>query len=169
MQSPKKMPVSCPVSSPVSCRFSLTVIAGLSLAMLAGCAGRPSILPNDDKQLRKTSAQFAADAAKRHPFKADAPKGGDAVARAEVGYTLNQIDIVNLSQDTWNDVEVWVNQSYVVFIPVMEPKKLKTLNFQMMFDDQGNSFPTNNSKVLVKNVEIYRDGKMYNVPAKLGD
>ena len=141
----------------------------IAVAVLAGCSGRPSLIPNPDKSLRKTSSQFAADAAKRHPYKKDAPRGGEAVARAQVGYTLNQLDVVNLSQEPWNDVEVWVNQKYVVFVPVMEPNKLKTLNFQMLFDDQGNYFPTENKKTLVTKVEVFRDGKMYDVPVKLGD
>ena len=138
------------------------------VALLIGCAGRPSLIPNADKNLRRTSAQFAADAAKRHPYKANAPRGGEAVARAEIGYMLKQITIVNLSSETWNDVELWVNQKYVVFVPVMEPNKLKTLNFQMMYDDQGNYFTTEN-KQMVDKVEIYREGKMYDVKAKLGD
>src|SRR5207244_5572992 len=97
------------------------------VAMLVGCAGRPSLIPNADKNLRRTSAQFAADSAKRHPYKSSAPRGGEAVARAEVGYMLKQITIVNLSPEAWNDVELWVNQKYVVFVPVMEPNQLKTL------------------------------------------
>ena len=139
-----------------------------SVLILAGCAGRPSLLPNADKNLRKTSSQFAADAAKRHPYKANAPRGGEAAARGEVGYMLKQITLANLSQDIWNDVEVWVNQKYVVFLPVMEPSKLKTINFQMLFDEQGNYFTTDN-KQMVDKVEIYRDGKMYDVKVKLGD
>src|SRR5215217_3536484 len=106
----------------------------IAVAVLAGCSGRPSLIPNADQSLRKPSSQFAADAAKRHPYKTDAPRGGEAVARAQVGYTLNQLDVVNLSQEPWTDVEIWVNQKYVVFVPRMEPNKLKTLNFQMLFD-----------------------------------
>jgi hypothetical protein len=137
--------------------------------ILAGCAGRPSLIPNADKSLRRTSAQFAADAAKRHPYKSDAPRGGEAVSRAQVGYTLNQLDVVNLSKEPWNDVEVWVNQKYVCFVPSMPPNQLKTLNFQMLYDDQGNYFPLDNKKVLIDKVEVYSDGKMYDVPVKLGD
>src|SRR4051794_40003928 len=136
--------------------------------ILAGCAGRPSLIPNSDKNLRRTSAQFAADAAKRHPYKSNAPRGGEAVARAEVGYMLKQITIANLSQEAWNDVEVWVNQKYVVALPAMEPGKLKTINFQMLYDDQGNYFTTDN-KQMVDKVELFRDGKMYDVKVKLGD
>ena len=69
---------------------------------------------------------------------------------AQVGYTLNHIDIVNLSKEPWNDVEIWVNQNYVVHLPVMEPNKLKTIEFTMLYDDKGNYFPLDNSKVLVK-------------------
>jgi len=141
----------------------------LALTFVAGCSGRPSVFPNSDKSLRKTSAEFAADAAKRHPYKKDAPRGGEAVGRAQVGYTLNQIDVVNLSKDPWNDVEVWVNQNYVVFLPSMPPNQLKSIPFQMLFDDKGAYFPLDNKKVLVTKVEIYRDGKMYDVPVKLGD
>ena len=147
-------------------RISLAIAA---LVLIAGCSGRPTIVPNSDKSLRKTSAEFAADSAKRHPYKSDAPRGGEAVARSTVGYTLNQLDVVNLSDEEWDDVEIWVNQQYVVFIPKMEPKKLKSIAFQMLFDDKGNYFPLDNSKVQVKKVEAYRGGKMYDIPVKLGD
>jgi hypothetical protein len=138
-------------------------------SLIAGCADKPTLLPPSDKNLRKTNAQFAADAAKRHPYKADAPRGGEAVARAEVDYTTNQVSIVNLSKETWSSVEVWVNKNYVVFLPTMEPNKLKSLSFTMLYDDKGNNFPTNNLKVMVNKVEILRDGKMYDVKTKLGD
>jgi hypothetical protein len=144
----------------------LVVIAA---SLLSGCGEKPSLLPNRDKTLNKTKAQFAADAAKRHPYKSSAPRGGEAPARAQVGYTLNHVDIVNLSSEPWSDVEVWVNQKYVVFVPNMPPNDLKTLDFTMLFDDQGNYFPLDNNKALVNKVEIYRDGKMYDVPVKLGD
>ena len=148
----------------------LVIIATLALISAgAGCAGRPSLIPNADKSLRKSSAQLAADAAKRHPYKSDAPRGGEAAARATVGYMLDQVDVVNLSQDEWTDVEVWVNQNYVVHLPKMERSKLKTIPFRAMYDDKGKNFPTDNSKTLVKKIEILRDGKVYDVPVRLGD
>jgi hypothetical protein len=134
-----------------------------------GCADKPTLLPPSDKNLRKTNAQFAADAAKRHPYKADAPRGGEAEARAEVDYTTNDLSIVNLSKQPWTDVEVWVNKNYVVFLPAMAPNDLKKISFTMLYDDKGNSFPTNNLKMMINKVEILRDGKMYDVKAKLGD
>ena len=147
--------------------LAVLVLAGCGIML--GCAGRPSILPNPDPQLRKSAAQFAADAAKRHPYKADAPRGGDALARAQVGYMLDRLEVVNLSNEQWNDVEVWVNQKYVVSIPRMEPNKLKQFNFQMLFDENGNYFPRDNNKTRVTKVEIFHDGKIYNVPLQLAD
>jgi hypothetical protein len=135
--------------------------------LLVGCAGRPSLLPNSDPALRKTSTEFAVDAARRFPYKSDAPQGGDAIGRAQVGYMVMRVEIVNNSADDWKDVEVWLNQKYVVSIPDMPPHILKSLPFQMFFDDQGHYFPT--SQTIVKKVEIYRDGKMYNVPLQLAD
>jgi hypothetical protein len=136
-------------------------------AFIAGCSGRPSLLPNSDPALQKTSTAFAVDSAKRFPYKADAPQGGDAIGRAQVGYMVKRVEIVNNSADVWNNVEVWLNQKYVVFVPVMKPHDLKRLPFLMFFDDQGNAFPKENSSAndsLVKKIEILMDGKMYNVP-----
>jgi len=141
----------------------------ISVMALAGCAGRPSILPNTDKNLRKTSAQFAADAAKRQPYKSDAPRGGTIAARAQVGYMLDRLEVVNLSDTDWSNVEIWVNKKYVLFLPIMEKGKLKALPFQMLFDDGGNSFPTDNNKIRVETVEILKDGKLYDVTTKLAD
>src|ERR1700710_510686 len=118
--------------------MALVIAAGLGLI---GCAGRPAIFPNSDPTLRKSSTQFAADAAARHPYKADAPSGGEAVARAEASYTLKHLSIVNLSSEDWNDIELWANGNYVVFIKSLPKGVLKTVNFQMMYDGDGNYFP----------------------------
>lgn len=148
--------------------FSLCALA-LIASLGAGCSGRPSMMPNKDKSLRKSSAQFSADAAKRHPYNGDAPRAGQAVARAQVGYTLNQLEVVNLSDETWTDVEVWVNGKYVVGIPAMKPRELKVLNFQMLFNEKGDYFPVNNKIVRVNRVEVLRDGQMWDVPVALAD
>lgn len=152
-------------------RRTLITAAGLlSVAVvLGGCAGRAQLLPNSDKNLRKTSAEFAADAARRFPYKSDAERGGEAVARAQVGYWMNVLDVVNLSDTDWQDVEIWVNRTYVVSLPVMERGTLKRIPFQAIYNDQGQSFPTNNKTVRVQSVEAFRDGKMFDVPVQLGD
>ena len=148
---------------------------GLAAAVaLVGCAGRPALIPNKDSSLRKTSTEFAADAAKR-TYEADAPRGGEAAARAETDYTLKEIRLANLSPEDWSNVEVWVNQKYVVSLASL-PHQDKSagyrhLNFQMLYDNQGQYFPVSflNSKVRVEKVEIFRDGKMFDVPVKLAD
>ena len=149
-------------------RLSILVVI---VGMFAGCAGRAEIFPNSEKSLRRTSAEFAADSAKRFPYKADAPRGGIAVARAQVGYTVNKLEIENLGDDDWDDVEIWVNKSYVVWLPKLKarPGKVTAIPFQAIFNDEGHSFPTDNRKTLVNLVEVYHDGKMYEVKTQLAD
>ena len=145
--------------------------AAIGLGLLAGCAGRPSLLPNSDPNLRLNSAQLAADGAKRHPFKSEAPKAGNALATAQFDTTFATVQILNYGDEDWHDVEVWVNQKYVVFIPQIDKDKklVKTIPFQMLFDDSGNWFSTNGGKNPIASIEILRDGKMYNVPFKAAD
>jgi hypothetical protein len=150
-------------------KLTLMAITAAAAAAVIGCSGRPTLIPNPDPSLRKASAQFAADAAVRHPYKSDAPRGGEAIARSQVGYSLDRVDLVNLSKEEWHDVELWVNEKYVVALPKVEPNKLKIINFQMLYDAKGNYFPTNNSKVLISKVELFKDGKMFDVPVRLGD
>jgi hypothetical protein len=143
----------------------------LSVILLGGCAGRAEILPNSEPALRRTAAEFAADSAKRFPYKADAPRGTEGFARAQVGYTLNKLEIANLSDQDWDNVEVWVNRSYVVWLPKVKARagKVTAIPFQAIFNDSGHSFPTDNSKTLVNSVEVYRDGKMYEIKTQMAD
>ena len=142
-----------------------------SVSLFAGCAGRAEIFPNSEKALRRTSAEFAADAAKRFPYKADAPRGGDAVGRAQVGYSVNKLEIENLGDQDWDDVEIWVDKSYVVWLPQLKarPGKITAIPFQAIYNQDGHSFPTDNRKTLINSVEVYHDGKMYDVTTKLAD
>jgi hypothetical protein len=154
-------------------RRTLALAAALCLAPLVGCAGRPSLIPNSDPTLRKTSAQFASDAAKRHPFNAGLADGGNAQGRAQVGYGRDTIEIVNLGTEDWQNVEIWVNRKYVVFVPRIRAgaSRVTTLNFQMLFDEKGRYFPLNNSTPdrMVRQLEIVRDGKAYTVPFTQAD
>jgi hypothetical protein len=156
MSSLKKIAVS---------KFALALAACVSFAALSGCAGRPSLFPNNDKSLRKTSAQFAADAAARHPYKASAPRGGEAVARAEVDYGLKDIKLVNLSDDDWKDVEVWVNSDYVVFVPNLPKQKIEKIYFQSLYNGAGDSFPIHGRNI--EKLELLVNGKMYDVKVAL--
>jgi hypothetical protein len=144
-----------------------------ALVPLAGCAGRPSLIPNSDPSLNKTSAQFASDAAKRHPFNAALPNGGTAKGRAQVGYGRDTIEIVNLGTEDWQNVELWANRKYVVFVPRIRAgaDRVTTVNFQMMFDEKGKYFPLDNAtpERMVRQLEIVRDGSIYTVPFAQAD
>ena len=143
----------------------LVVSMGL---FVVGCSVRPSI-EKADPALRKSSAEFAADAAKRFPYPAGAEQGGKALGRAQVGYWLNALDVVNLSDQPWTDVEVWVNRSYVIHLPVMQPNDLKVLRFQNIYNDAGQHLPVKGQRIMVDRVEIYQGGKIYEVPVQLAD
>jgi len=144
--------------------------AVLGMSFFAGC-NQPTLIPNTDPNLRRTSTQFAADAAKRHPYKADAPQGGEALANAQYDLTFSTISLLNYSTEDWTDVEVWVNRKYVCWLPLIEKGKVrvKTINFSMLYDADGNSFSTDGGKNPVQAVEILRSGKMYAVSTKLAD
>jgi hypothetical protein len=145
------------------------IVTTIALLIVTGCSGRPSLIPNPDPQLRKSSAEFAADAAKRFPYHTDAAHG-TTTARCQVNYNLPKvIDIANLSDEDWHNVEVWVNRQYVVFVPEIKSHDLKRLPFEMIFDDSGHTLPTDSKGMRVETVEVYMGGKMYNVPVKLAD
>ncbi len=144
-------------------------VAFLALAVSAagfGCAGRPSMIPNSDPALRKYSTEFAADAVKRFPAP-DGPVVGELDGRAAIDVMADTVQIANFSSEDWIDIEVWINHGYVVHVPKIEAKTDKpgtrTLNFQMMYNDKGLSFPTDNDKYPVETVEIKKDGKLYSI------
>lgn len=137
--------------------------------LLIGCEGRPGIIPNSDPALNKTSTQFAADAARRFPY--SGPHAGTANGRAEVDVMLTRIQLLNSSDEDWNDIEVWVNQSYVCHVPSIPKGKLKveTVQFEMLYNVKGDYFTTQGGKTPVSSVEVKRDGKLYQVPLVLAD
>ena len=154
--------------------MNLTLIASTLVLVFVtssiGCAGRVSLLPNSDKTLNRTPAQFASDAAKR-TYPADLPDGGAAEARAWVAYDANNIQILNNSDEDWNDVEIWVNHKYVVCAPRIEAgkKRVKTFTFMMLYDDQGNPFPTDNRKQMIESLELVKADARYSIPLAMAD
>ena len=151
---------------------ALFVIA-LLLTLLGGCEGRVSLFPNADPELRKTPPEFAADAAKRFPYKASLPVTGEAAGRVSGDYGLDVLQLTNISDEDWSNVELWINKQYVVFLPKVEKgaQSIKTINFQMIFNDKGQAFPTDNIPLdnQIHTVELVRDGKLYAVRSQLAD
>ena len=149
-------------------RLAITLSAAI---LAAGCAGRPSLIPNSDPGLRRTSAEFAADAAKRHPFKGDLPSGGEALGRGSVDYTFKTVQVLNFSDEDWNDVELWINRKFVCWLPRLEKGKehSKIMNFTMFYDDKGEYFETDNGKIRIEQFEMVRNGKIYSFKLGLAD
>jgi hypothetical protein len=138
-----------------------------ALLALGGCVeGRPTLLPNADSSLRKNSTQFAADAAKR-TYEADAPKSDLTIARAQYNLMESQFDMANLTNWDWKNIEVWVNQKYVLSLPELTKNSGVALNFQLFYDSDGHHFETHWGGNPVKSLQIYADGKMYDVVATL--
>ena len=154
-------------------RLALPVAAMVMMFLtsgLVGCSGRVSLLPNSDKSLRQTPAQFASSAAKR-TYQFDLPDGGAARARAQVAYDTDTVQILHDSEEDWTDVEIWVNHKYVVHIPRIEAgrKRVKSITFRMLYDDQGNPFPSDNRRQMIDSLEMVRDGTKYSIPLVLAD
>jgi hypothetical protein len=139
-----------------------------ALLAISGCTsdGRPTIIPNRDPALRKSSTEFAADAARRS-YEFNAPKGQDAIARAQYNLMERQFEVANLSNSDWQNVEFWVNQKYVVTVPQFDRNTGKTLNFELFYDSDGHHFETDHGGNPVRSLQIYQDGKMYDVVATL--
>ena len=152
-------------------KSALVILTLAAAGFVAGCDGVPSPVPKSDPNLRRTSAQFAAEAAKRHPYKAEAPRGGEALGRAEYDLVFGTLQVLNYSDEDWDDVEVWVNKKYVCWLPKIDKNKqrVKTIQFRMLYDEAGNHFATNNGKNPVQEVEIYRNGKVYTIPTFMAD
>jgi hypothetical protein len=140
----------------------------LAIATAAGCTGdgRPTILPNSDPALRKTSSELAAESAKRS-YEYDAPKATQPIARAQYNLVDRWFDVANLSNSDWQNVEVWVNQKYVVYLPVFTKASGERLNFELFYDQDGHHFETDHGANPVRALQIYRNGKMYDVVATL--
>lgn len=145
----------------------------LALALLAtallGCSGRTELFPNSDPALRKSPAQFAADAARRFPYPSDLAPGSENTAAAQVDYGLDELHVRNLTGTQLEDVEIWVNREYVVYLPVFEPTVAKIINFRMLFNEAGEHFPLDNNDVRMVQLELVHDGKLHPVVLRLRD
>jgi hypothetical protein len=144
------------------------MIVVLLSAGIWGCVGdgEPTLLPNADPALRKNALQLTSDAARRS-YEASAPRGTDPQARAQYNLMSGNFELVNLSGQDWTNVEVWVNQTYVLFVPKMEMNVAKRLDFNMFYDQHAHHFATEDGKTPLQSLEIYHDGTLYTVPATM--
>jgi hypothetical protein len=134
-----------------------------------GCQGRGYIIPPSDPDLRKTSAELAADSAKRQ-YPAGAPRGGELAAMADIDYGIyNRVEIMNLSDEDYNDVEIWMNEKYVFHASKWPAHTLKKVNFATLYDRDGQPFPMDNRKTRINKIEVLKDGKLFSVPSKLAE
>src|SRR5687768_11892851 len=133
--------------------FAVCLIA----AGLVGCTDKPSMFPNSDPKLRKTKAEFAAEAKKLFPYPGAATE--DVVGAAEIDVEYDKIRLTNLSTEEWRNIDVWVNGSYAVRVPKIEAKGegVRTLDYQMIYNAKGEHLPTNNDKYRVEKVEILKN------------
>jgi hypothetical protein len=151
-------------------RAGLWAVAVLSTAFLAtGCSDKATLFPNPDPSLRKTRTELRTDASQRFPYKADAPHLTDRQVRGQVRYSLNRLELLNFTGEELADVEVWVNRKYVCFVPKMQDRKLKEVQFTMLMDEQGKPFPGDNRIVRVETVELFRGGAMHQITCHLAE
>lgn len=146
---------------------SLTVAALLVAALTAlGCESRPGYYPNQDLSLRKPIRTIRADSVQRiYPAEAARVKG--IAARSQVGYMAKTVDVANLTDTDWTEVEVWVNETYVCYLPKIEAGVLKSIPWDALYDRDAKTLPKESHNFVVNTVEVYMGGKLYEVPVRL--
>ena len=142
---------------------SLVPVALISM-MIAGCSDQVTMIPNADGQLNKSADRFIAEAQACFPYPADAARGGEIAGRANIGYSYNQISLTNFSGSDWIGPIIWVNKSYVIPFEKIEPGVVKRISFKMIYNEQGERFPLGNREVRVETLEVFVNGKMYDLP-----
>ncbi len=90
----------------------------IAVAVAGGCnAPSPSpLVPLRDDALKRPPTVLAAEAAKA-TYPADAPVEPATLARAQVGYALDVVEVANLSGEAWGEFSVWVNKEYTITLP----------------------------------------------------
>lgn len=147
-----------------------TALPIVALFVIVGCQQNAVILPNSDSSLNKPAKAFQEEAIAHFPYPADLPRGGELPARAEIGYMVDVITLVNYSKQDWSDVELWVNKQYVLPMAMLaataEGSKATRIPFKIIYDDRGQHFPS--SGATVDTLELKLNGKMYDVPKQIG-
>ncbi len=143
-------------------------IASCVLAAAIGCSERAVLIPNFDPSIDKKLSTLRSESAACFPYNAAADRGAELPMRAELGYTFNQITLVQFSGQTWDNVQLWINGTYVIHLDRLESRDLKRLSFKLFMDESGMHFPLNNEAVRVEKLEIKKDGVFHPVHAQIG-
>jgi hypothetical protein len=143
-------------------------LCGVAFLLIAGCEQSVSLIPNNDPSLRKPTAQFSADASKR-AYEADAPKTASDDFRAGYALTYRRVEMANISDEDYSNIEVWINGKYVVYCNKFEKKSGKSLPFRDFFDGQGHRFDTADGNNAIQTIEVYADGNMHQVKSHVED
>ena len=147
--------------------LAAAVLGVATTAALAGCTGRTDLFRNDNPALRKSPPEFAADAAGRFPFPTDVPAAEVADVRGEVDYTFDRLKVLNFGGRDWQDVELWVNRAYVVYLPVLPTGDIQDLNFRYLYNDQGQHFPLTGA--VVDELHLLVEGELLEVSTEIMD
>ncbi|MGA2499320.1 MAG: hypothetical protein ABSH20_16395 [Tepidisphaeraceae bacterium] len=139
------------------------------IAAIAGCTDQPAIFKSSDPALQKSVSQFRDDAATRFPYKAEAPRTTEDKVRAKVEYGIKRLDITNFTGQDLTQVEVWVNRQYVCYVPVLQDRELKHIEFPMLCNILGATFPKQNCDVRVEKVELLYAGEFHEIKVNAYD
>jgi hypothetical protein len=139
----------------------------------SGGCNEPGYYPNQDPALRKPKPALRADATQRlYPAEASRVKG--LAIRAQIGYMARTVDVANLTDQDFANVEIWVNGQYVCYLPKMEKGVLKSIPWDALYDREGKHPPTEGPAArafVVNTVELYTDmgngAKLYDVPVSV--
>lgn len=128
-------------------------------------AGRPapSIGASQDSAITSASSPVSYPG-----YPVETPLVGAADARATAHYGKNRLEIANLSEQPWPATWVWVNHRYGALLPYTRPGELRSMRFEMLRDERGRPFPSDNLSVRVEAVELVTGDERTSVPFGLG-
>ena len=150
--------------------FGLLMLTMAAIS-LAGCATdttnvNPATNPSTNPSVKQSHPSFPAYAASRQ-YPADLPKVDEKNVYAEVEYQLDAIHLINFGDKDLANVEVWVNEHYVMFVGALPLKQQRGVTFNVLFDSAGHRAPSKG--VWVDKVELNYDGQMHAVRLHAAD
>ncbi|MFT3784960.1 MAG: hypothetical protein QM770_02180 [Tepidisphaeraceae bacterium] len=147
--------------------FAAIGLLSAAVVITGGCTERATLLPNADPDLNKPSTQLAREAVQKFPYPVTLAKSPDPLpVRAELGYVLNEISLLNYGDADLADIDLWVNGQYVVGLTKLESKKIKKVPFEVLYNPAGQHFPRDGA--FINKLEMRVGEVMYDVTTQLG-